>query len=74
VYFRKGDYEKALFYLQKAASLNPKEGVIWDHIGEVYKKMGENSKAIEYFQKALDNDLEPKDRKKLEEKMKEMIK
>ncbi len=60
VYFKLGDYENAASYVKKALSLRgPADGspaTLEEHLGDIYEKMGQKSKALEYWQKALDHD------------------
>ena len=55
VYFKKGDYDQALKYLEHAASLldNP---VIYDHLGDAYLKKGLSDRAKESWSKSLQLD------------------
>ncbi len=52
VYFRKGDYVKAVEYLLKADSLL-KDPVIYEHLGDVYLKMGEKENAKKFWKLSL---------------------
>ena len=53
VYFRLGDYQKAVRYLSEAASLDS-DPVIYDHLGDAYHAIGETEKAREWWEKALE--------------------
>ncbi|HPJ37244.1 MAG TPA: tetratricopeptide repeat protein [Spirochaetota bacterium] len=57
VYYRKGHYKKALTQLLKAEAELSREGssdpVVFDHIGDTYKKTGNIKKAIDYWKKSL---------------------
>ena len=57
VYYRKGNYKKALSQLLKAETELNREGssdpVVFDHIGDTYKKTGNIKKAIDYWKKSL---------------------
>lgn len=72
LYFKKGEIEKAIFYLEKASN-NAKtdEPVIWEHLGEAYLKKGEIQKACELYKKAYDKTLHKKEKMRLKDKLKE---
>lgn len=57
VYYRKGHYKEALKQLLKAEAELNREGnsdpVVFDHIGDTYKKTGNIKKAIDYWKKSL---------------------
>ena len=52
VYFRKGDYAKALHYLEKAAKLTP-DPTIQEHLGDVYYRTKRYPEALSSYRKAL---------------------
>lgn len=52
VYFKKGDYAKAVEYLLKADSFL-KDPVIYEHLGDVYLKMGEKENAKKFWKLSL---------------------
>ena len=53
-YFKKGDYAHALSELLHAADLiNPPDPVVYEHIGDTYKSLGNASQALTYWQKGL---------------------
>ena len=39
-YFRLGDYDKAVTYLERAVELEPGDPVINDHLGDAYWRVG----------------------------------
>ncbi len=47
------DYERALKYFKTNIKNNPKDPNGYDSLGEAYKIMGDNKKAIKYLKKAL---------------------
>ncbi|CAF0714535.1 unnamed protein product [Adineta steineri] len=57
-----GDYEKAIWFLEKALEIQEKNfppnhpdlATSYNNIGSVYNSMGEQSKAISFFEKALE--------------------
>ncbi len=56
IYFKKGDFAKALEYLNKADSLL-KDPAIYEHLGDVYFKMGEKDTAKKFWKLSIG--LEP---------------
>jgi tetratricopeptide (TPR) repeat protein len=53
LYFRKGDYQRALDTLERANALEPNEPVIAEHLGDVYRRMAKQAKAAEAYRRAL---------------------
>ena len=53
VYFKKGQYNKAVELLERAAKLLAAEPVIADHLGDVYLKLGRNREAIYEWRRAI---------------------
>lgn len=61
VYTQKGDYPKALEYLQKALNIRLKNygeihyevAASYFYIGSVYEQLGDIAKAFEYYEKAV---------------------
>ena len=72
VYFQMGNYENAVKYLEKAASLTAFETIISDHLGDAYLKLNRYNDALATFKKALANAQEQD--KDLAEKIKKKIK
>lgn len=56
VYYRLRDFEKAVEYLSRAASLS-RDATIFEHLGDAYEAQGKHADAREWWQKALD--IEP---------------
>lgn len=50
--YRRGDYQKAAEYLQKAAAANEKDEEAWLYLGMSFARLKEKSKAAEAFKKA----------------------
>ena len=67
VYFKRGEYQQALKWLNKAVELVPDDPVILEHIGDVYLKMKSREKAMTYYERSLKK--KAKDRKALEKKI-----
>ena len=55
LYFMKGNYSKAKELLLKAAGLAD-DAVIYDHLGDVYERLGEDEQAYDMWIKALELD------------------
>jgi Tfp pilus assembly protein PilF len=69
VYYKKGDYPKALHYLKKAAEIVPDDPVILEHVGDAYIKLNDKTNALKYYQKSMT--LRTKEKDKDPEKVKE---
>jgi tetratricopeptide (TPR) repeat protein len=57
VFYRLGNYNQALVHLKKAVALDS-DPVIFDHLGDVYRAVGDLKEARTWWQKALDMDPE----------------
>ena len=58
-YFRLGEHEKAVTYLERAVELEPGDPVINDHLGDGYWKVGRKREARFQWQRALTFEPEP---------------
>ena len=59
ILFMEERYEEAKIYIDQAVSyLEDKGGVIYEHAGDIYAKYGDIDKALEYWKKAKDDDVE----------------
>ena len=47
----------------------PTEGVVLEHLGDIWEAEGNEQKAREYWQKALGGELEDRDRKRIQKKL-----
>jgi len=56
IYYRLGDYKEAEKWIRKAIELGSKSPVLNDHLGDIYLKLAERSKALEYWKKSLELD------------------
>jgi tetratricopeptide (TPR) repeat protein len=66
-YYKKGRYEDALKELTKALeSLKEEDPVVFDHLGDTYQKLGKPADAMNFWQKSLALEDDPKVREKLE--------
>jgi len=54
VYFKSGQYEKAVQNLEKAIQINPKYSDAHYNLGAIYQGKGQNQKAKEHFKQACD--------------------
>ena len=53
VYFKIGDYNNAIIYLEKASELNPQNAIISDHLGDAYWQGNRKNEAIFQWKQAL---------------------
>jgi len=54
ILYKKGNYEEALEYLEKAFSRRQDSAEVAEHLGDVYKKLGMDDKAKASWEKALE--------------------
>jgi tetratricopeptide (TPR) repeat protein len=67
VYYKKGEFEKALQYLRKAVQLVPDDPIMLEHLGDAYLKLNDKTNALKYYRKSLKN--KEKDKEELEKKI-----
>jgi tetratricopeptide (TPR) repeat protein len=67
VYYKKGDYHKAIHHLENAVKLTPDDPTINEHLGDAYLKKKDYKNALNYYKKALS--LESPMEKQLKEKI-----
>jgi tetratricopeptide (TPR) repeat protein len=76
VYYKKGQYKRALEILEKAVIEDKNEGVIWEHLGDTLQALGDRKNALEKYRQALRLKNDPRDeiriRKKFEDLQKQM--
>ncbi len=65
VYYRLGEFEEAIRYLERAAKLD-NDPTILDHLGDAYHEVGQTERARQWWQRALD--LDP-DNREIREKL-----
>lgn len=53
-YYKNGDYEAAVQYLEAAAEGDPESPEIMDHLGDAYLKTGEKEEALKQWKRALE--------------------
>ena len=56
VYYKLGRYAESLVQLQEAVRLHPDDAVIREHLGDLYRAMGNWADAAEAYRQALEND------------------
>jgi tetratricopeptide (TPR) repeat protein len=54
LYFRRGDYQKAVDMLERAAALSPHEPVIAEHLGDAYQRASKREAAADAYRAALE--------------------
>lgn len=54
LYYRIGDYKKAVAYLEQASALNPGNAIINEHLGDAYWFGGRRNEAVFQWKHALD--------------------
>jgi tetratricopeptide (TPR) repeat protein len=69
-YYTMGDYDQAVGYLERAVDLNPGDPIIAEHLGDAYWHVGRKNEASFQYQHAKDNQPEPADLVRIEEKLK----
>lgn len=56
IYYKIGDYERALTYIQRSVDTGEASAEVYEHLGDVYKALNETDNAIKYWNKALEED------------------
>jgi len=56
IYYRLGQYDRALLELQKAVELIKDDAVVFEHLGDVYNKLGKPDQAATQYQRAYQHD------------------
>jgi tetratricopeptide (TPR) repeat protein len=67
VYYKKGEFEIALQYLQKAVQMVPDDPIMLEHLGDAYLKLDDKTNALKYYKKSLKK--KDKDKVELEKKI-----
>jgi tetratricopeptide (TPR) repeat protein len=70
VYYKKGEYEKALEYLQKAIGIVPDDPIMLEHLGDTHLKLNDKPNALKFYKKSLE--YKEKDKEELEKKIREL--
>ena len=58
IYFKKGDYEQALRYIQKSVDTGDASAEVFEHLGDVYEALKDFENAVKWWNKALEEDSE----------------
>lgn len=61
IYYKIGEYEKALEFVQKAYSIRQESAIIADHLGDIYDKLDIKEKAQKAWEEALELDQDNQD-------------
>jgi tetratricopeptide (TPR) repeat protein len=56
IYYRLGDYRRALEEVAKAVAKGEASAVVIEHLGDIHYRLGEREKALEYWKRALGMD------------------
>lgn len=56
--FKQKEYEQALEIILRAVDLVGDDAVIWDHLGDTYRKLNRQSEAVDAYKKSLEIDPE----------------
>lgn len=69
VYYRLGDFRRAVKELERSLDLEPGDPHIHDHLGDAYRALGNTSRAIVHYQKALEMFADDKKKYQVQEKI-----
>jgi tetratricopeptide (TPR) repeat protein len=69
VYYRVGEYDKGVTYLERAVELRPQDPVINDHLGDAYWRVGRHQEARFQWRRALSLGPEEAEVSKIEKKI-----
>jgi pentatricopeptide repeat protein len=72
VYFKLGDYKRAVIELEKASQLTPEDPTITEHLADSYSKLNQMGKALELYERALKQEPKPDQLERLKNKIKEL--
>ncbi len=72
VYYKLGDYKRAVTELEKANQLTPDDSMITEHLADSYVKLSRVEKAIEFYEKALKLDPKSDQKERLQKKIQEL--
>jgi putative PEP-CTERM system TPR-repeat lipoprotein len=72
VYYKSGDYEKAISFLKQVVEKAPDINIFNFHLGMAYKMAGDNAQAKEYLEKSLADDKPFKQRQDAETALSEL--
>ncbi|WP_197281999.1 tetratricopeptide repeat protein [Dethiosulfatarculus sandiegensis] len=60
IYYKRGQYDKALVYLERAALSGEEDSVIFEHLGDTAMKLKQYKKAVQAYEHALKQDASQK--------------
>ncbi|HOJ43936.1 MAG TPA: tetratricopeptide repeat protein, partial [Syntrophorhabdaceae bacterium] len=72
VYYKKGDYGKALIEITRAHEKLPDDPTIAEHLADVYVKLNEVEKAREFYEKAISLEKDETKKKSIKEKLRKL--
>jgi Tfp pilus assembly protein PilF len=72
VYYKKGEFEKAIKYLTRAIELVPDDPIMLEHLGDAYLKVNDKANALKFYQKSLQKKETEKDKEALMKKIREL--
>jgi len=72
VYYKKGEFEKAIKYLTRAIELVPDDPIMLEHLGDAYLKVNDKANALKFYQKSLQKKETEKDKEALKKKIREL--
>ncbi len=70
VYYKKGEFQKAVEILEEAISLVPDDPIILEHLGDAYLKLKNKKNALKYYKRSLS--IKKEDTENLKNKIKEL--
>jgi tetratricopeptide (TPR) repeat protein len=70
VYYKQGQYDKAVHFLLEAVRLVPDDPVILEHLGDAYLKLNDHQNALKYYRRGLEK--KDSDRSGLEQKIRSL--
>ena len=73
VYFKKGEFKKALDTLERANELAANEPVILEHLGDVHLEMKDKKNALKFYKRCLDVQKTKKTIEKIKKKIKDLL-
>ncbi len=72
VYYRRGQFQKALDYINRAVELTPDDPIIQEHLGDILLALGKKEEALKAYRKALALSRKKREKKRLEKKIQEL--
>ncbi len=72
IYYRLGEFEKAVELLQRSLSLESKNPYIYDHLGDTYRKLNNNKKALKMYKKAFELFVDKEKKQGIAKKIEEL--